>query len=78
MKQWVDLARYTGIQRSKDEPSSVQVSTSPDMPLLECTATEVQMNSVQDSSEMPVIECSITDVQSVEDSNNQSDGSHNL
>ncbi|KAF3330602.1 Protein RETICULATA-RELATED 5 [Carex littledalei] len=77
-QQWIDLARYTGIQRSKEEPSSVQVSASPDMPLLECTATEVQMNSVQASSEMPVIDCSITEVQSAEDSNNQSDGSHNL
>lgn len=78
MQQWVDLARYTGIQKSKNEPSSIQVSASPDVPLLERTTTEVQINSIQASSEMPLIECTTTEVQSIEDSNNKSDGSHNL
>jgi hypothetical protein len=79
MQQWIDLARYTGIQKSKNEASSVHVSASPDMPLLDCSTTEVQINStVQASSEMPLVECATTEVPSVEDGNNKSDDSHNL
>ncbi|KAJ4751031.1 hypothetical protein LUZ62_085436 [Rhynchospora pubera] len=74
-QQWIDLARYTGIQKSKKEISSVQASS--DMPLIECTATEVQIGSIQASSERPSMECTTTEVPSGDDSNDQSDGSLN-
>ncbi|KAL6853751.1 hypothetical protein ACP4OV_019780 [Aristida adscensionis] len=40
-QQWIDLARYTGVQSSKREPSP-EVPSSPEMPLLECGTTDVQ------------------------------------
>ncbi|KAJ3669056.1 hypothetical protein LUZ60_011006 [Juncus effusus] len=58
-QQWIDLARYTGIQKSKTESdSSVQVLNSSD---------SVQ---VLNSSEIPLLECKATEVQNIEDNNN--------
>uniref|UniRef100_A0A0D9V7B7 PX domain-containing protein n=1 Tax=Leersia perrieri TaxID=77586 RepID=A0A0D9V7B7_9ORYZ len=47
-QQWIDLARATGLQTSKKELPSPEISNSPDMPLLECGTTEVQ--NVEDSN----------------------------
>uniref|UniRef100_J3L5E7 Haem-binding uptake Tiki superfamily ChaN domain-containing protein n=1 Tax=Oryza brachyantha TaxID=4533 RepID=J3L5E7_ORYBR len=47
-QQWIDLARATGLQTSKKELPSPDISSSPDMPLLECGTTEVQ--NVDDSN----------------------------
>uniref|UniRef100_A0A0E0JQH6 Haem-binding uptake Tiki superfamily ChaN domain-containing protein n=1 Tax=Oryza punctata TaxID=4537 RepID=A0A0E0JQH6_ORYPU len=41
-QQWIDLARATGLQTSKKELPSPEISNPPDMPLLECGTTEVQ------------------------------------
>uniref|UniRef100_A0A0D3EVR4 PX domain-containing protein n=1 Tax=Oryza barthii TaxID=65489 RepID=A0A0D3EVR4_9ORYZ len=41
-QQWIDLARATGLQTSKKELPSPEISNLPDMPLLECGTTEVQ------------------------------------
>jgi hypothetical protein len=48
MQQWIDLARATGVQSTKKELPSPEVSSASEMPLLECGTTEVQ--NVDDSS----------------------------
>lgn len=40
-QQWVDLARFTGLQPRKKEVITNQVSEAPDIPLLECSPTEI-------------------------------------
>ncbi|XP_010922650.1 protein RETICULATA-RELATED 5, chloroplastic [Elaeis guineensis] len=40
-QQWVDLARFTGLQPHKKEVISDQVSETPDSPLLECSPAEI-------------------------------------
>nr|CAB3478715.1 unnamed protein product [Digitaria exilis] len=47
-QQWIDLARATGVQSTKKELPSPEVSNSTEMPLLECGTTDVQ--NVDDSS----------------------------
>ncbi|CAO2166874.1 unnamed protein product [Urochloa humidicola] len=47
-QQWIDLARATGVQSTKKELPSPEVSNAADMPLLECGTTDVQ--NVDDSS----------------------------
>ncbi|XP_008799815.2 protein RETICULATA-RELATED 5, chloroplastic-like [Phoenix dactylifera] len=40
-QQWIDLARFTGLQPRKKEMISDQVSETPDIPLLECNPAEI-------------------------------------
>lgn len=47
-QQWIDLARYTGLQPRKSEIVSEQVANTPDIPLLEGNSTEV--NNIDESS----------------------------
>ncbi|CAL4953859.1 unnamed protein product [Urochloa decumbens] len=47
-QQWIDLARATGVQSTKKELPSPEVSNAAEMPLLECGTTDVQ--NVDDSS----------------------------
>ncbi|CAO2195113.1 unnamed protein product [Urochloa humidicola] len=47
-QQWIDLARATGVQSTKKELPSPEVSNAAEMPLLECGTTDVQ--NVVDSS----------------------------
>ncbi|KAJ0975535.1 hypothetical protein J5N97_017500 [Dioscorea zingiberensis] len=49
-QQWVDLARFTGLQPRKVESVSNQLSDSPNTPLLECTSAKVE-NGEDDSNE---------------------------
>ncbi|OAY62565.1 Protein RETICULATA-RELATED 5, chloroplastic [Ananas comosus] len=44
-QQWVDLARFTGLQPQKKEQSSAQISNTPEIPLLECSATLDESNN---------------------------------
>lgn len=40
MQQWIDLARYTGLQTRKSESPSFQISDSPSHAALECNNSE--------------------------------------
>ncbi|RCV27938.1 hypothetical protein SETIT_5G365700v2 [Setaria italica] len=50
-QQWIDLARATGVQSTKKELASPEVSNATEMPLLECGTTDVQ--NVDDSNKQP-------------------------
>jgi hypothetical protein len=47
LQQWIDIARFTGVQSSKKQLPSPEVSNPAEMPLLECGTTDVQ--NVDDS-----------------------------
>jgi hypothetical protein len=51
LQQWIDLARATGVQSTKKELASPEVSNATEMPLLECGTTDVQ--NVDDSNKQP-------------------------
>ena len=40
LQQWVDLARFTGLQAQKNEKVSSETSDSPEPAALECNAPE--------------------------------------
>lgn len=40
LQQWVDLARYTGLQKSEENPSSAKATMPPDSAHLEGCTTE--------------------------------------
>lgn len=61
LQQWVDLARYTGLQIQKKEAIMDQVASTSDVPLLECSATQINN-----------MECSTTKINNMDENNNQS------
>lgn len=48
LQQWVDLARFTGLQTHNKEAVPDQVVDTPDIPLLECSSKKV--NEVDESN----------------------------
>ncbi|XAR65990.1 hypothetical protein NMG60_11012021 [Bertholletia excelsa] len=46
-QQWVDLARFTGLQAKKIEPSSYQTINTPNQATLECSPEEVSIDEVK-------------------------------
>ncbi|KAL6123505.1 hypothetical protein ACLB2K_076027 [Fragaria x ananassa] len=46
-QQWIDLARFTGLQASKSEPSIYQTSDSTNQVALECNNTEESVDEIQ-------------------------------
>lgn len=42
LQQWIDLARFSGLQPRKSNESSNMVSESTDAPLLECSSTNAK------------------------------------
>lgn len=71
LQQWVDLARYTGLQIQKKEAIKDQVASTSDVPLLECSATQIN-NMDESNNQVQLLECSTTKINNMDENNNQS------
>lgn len=71
LQQWVDLARYTGLQIQKKEAIKDQVANTSDVPLLECSATQIN-NTDESNNQVQLLECSTTKINNMDENNNQS------
>ncbi|KAG6502456.1 protein RETICULATA-RELATED 5, chloroplastic-like [Zingiber officinale] len=70
-QQWVDLARYTGLQIQKKEAIQDQVANTSDVPLLECSKTQ-RNNTDESNNQVQLLECSTTKINNMDENNNQS------